>query len=99
MASIKRYIPPLLSDVYTQEICNFTTQEELIEIPFVKTFRIETENIADKYFYRYSLDGDNLMVETRNGFSFVVGFISGKHNLTFPKWVSNGCNIQDNQYS
>jgi hypothetical protein len=89
MASITRYIPPLLEDVYTPEICEFITQDELLEIPFVKTFRIDSKGYTDRYFYRYSLDGKKLMVESRRGFSFCVGSIKGKHNLTLPKWVSN----------
>jgi len=93
MANIKRFIPSLLSDSYDSEISEFETQYELLEIPFVKKLRTTFDGKPDKTFIRYSLDGNNLMVETCYGQSFIVGTITGKHNLTLPKWVVDGSNI------
>ena len=85
MASIKRFVPQLLSEIFPEEVTEFKTQDELLEIHFVKTFRLDKNGKPDRYFYRYVLDGDKLMVETTKGFSTMVGSITGNHNLTLHK--------------
>lgn len=85
VASIKRFVPQLLSEIFPEEVAEFKNQEELLEIHFVKTFRLDKNGKSDRYFYRYVLDGDKLMVETIIGFSTMVGSITGTHNLTLHK--------------
>jgi hypothetical protein len=89
MAFIKENIPPFF-DILAPEIAEFNSQDELLEIPFVKRFRIDHEGNDDIFFYRYSLfDTNKLLVEICNGKSnFVVGFLSGNYTfLHLPKWV------------
>ena len=85
VARIKRFVPQLLSEIFPEEVAEFKTQDELLEIHFVKTFRFDMNGKPDRYFYRYVLDGDKLMVETTKGFLSMVGSITGNHNLTLHK--------------
>lgn len=101
MAKLSRFIMPLLSEMYDdhEKIYEFHSEDELLNCSFVKSLRLTIEGKPDKYFYRYVLDGDKLMVETNLGVIVEVGTITGVHNLTFPKRVSNDENTKKCQDS
>jgi hypothetical protein len=100
MAKITQYIPSFFGNTLIPCVENFDTQCELLEIPFVKNFRISVNGKPDRYFLRYSLHNNNiLMVETCYGYSFIIGFIIGHHNLTLPKWGSDEENTDKCQNS
>ena len=90
MANIRQYFPPFMLDE-KPKIVEFNTQEELLQIPFVRHFSInETTNTKDPQFYRYSLRGDMLMVEILNGDkAYAVGRVSDTSMLTLPERIED----------
>lgn len=87
MAFIRQHVPKFF-DVLSPTIAEFNSTEELLEIPFVKMYRLDTNGEPDDYFHRYSLDSKNtLIVEMDKGkFHTIVGFITGSHNLNLPSF-------------
>ena len=56
------------------------TSEKLLEFPFIKQYS------EDDNFYRYSMSGNTLMAEYKNGYEWwVIGEISGG-NADLPLW-------------
>ena len=90
MANIRQYFPPFMLDEKPR-IVEFTTQEELLQIPFVRRFSInEITNAQDPHFYRYVLRGDVLMVEVLDGEkAYAVGHVSDRSMLTFPERIED----------
>ena len=100
MANIKQNMPYFFSQKFPPAIVEFNSQDELLEIPFVKRYRIDIDGKPDEYFHRYSLDKNNLLVEMCGGAGFfVIGFITGDHNLNLPKWGSNDKDTKKRQNS
>ena len=92
MATIRQHIPAFFEGM-PQSVIEFDTQEELLDIPFVRAFRVTegAEDTPDPYFYRYSIaEGDKLMVEIRGGKAwFVIGHLDDISNLNLPDWKPN----------
>lgn len=90
MATIIQHIPAFFSGI-EPDIVKFDTQDELLEIDFVKNYSVDKrfgEETRDEYFHQYSLDGDKLMAECNGGKCwFVIGFIDDTSNLNLPEWI------------
>lgn len=82
MKTFKKHIPNACKDGNElDEINEFNSLEELLEIPYVKK---QTDR---KTFYRYSLSENHLMAEYESGYNWwVLGFINDISNLDLPKW-------------
>ena len=87
MAKITQYYPTFYTG-FEPKTVEFNTQEELLNIDWVKSWSKE------KNFYRYSIilndepDGrSTLMAEYDNGEKwYVMAFIDDASNLTLPEW-------------
>jgi len=87
MNKIKQYRPNLVTTTEDNQMVEFETTQELLNIDFVKKFSNRNN------FYRYSLDIDNyfnqysLMAEYNDGRDWwVVGFIDNPQDIDLPKW-------------
>lgn len=60
MNSILQYRPAFFEG-FKNERADFDTVEELMKVPFVKGFS------EDENFFRFSVSGDHLLAEFRNG--------------------------------
>lgn len=80
MNQIRQYRPSYFEG-FGNEVADFSTAEELLEIPFVKNFKKNGE------FYQFSLSDSHLMAEYRNGREWwVVGIVSDASKVLLPKW-------------
>lgn len=90
MATIRQRIPAFFSGI-EPDIVEFNTQDELLEIDFVRNFSIDRrfgEETPDEYFHQYSLSGNNLMAEVNGGKSwFVIGTLDDTSMLNLPEWI------------
>ena len=89
MARIIQKIPNYLKSHFDPNSSEFVTQQDLLDIPFVKTYRMMDVNssVPDPYFHQYSLNGNILIVEAFGGkYSHEIGLINDISNLTLPKW-------------
>ena len=99
MAIIKQHVPNFF-DTIIPAVNDFNTLGDLLEIPFVKMYRLNFKGEPDEYFYRYSLSSDNniLLAEIFQGEKYViVGYIIGDHNLQLPKRVLNETDFKELQ--
>jgi len=82
---IRQHIPNFVDlDEYPEEI-EFSTLNELLEIPFVKS--------KTKYddFLKFSISDNHLMVEFDEGKTwYVVGSIDDVTNIDLPNWEPKG---------
>lgn len=75
---IRQHIPNFITGAEVKEVV-FKTIEELLDIDFVKNFKRED-------FYRYSLSGNKLMAEYKNGNEWcVIGHIDNPYQINLPK--------------
>jgi len=81
---------PAFCSGFTNEVVEFKTTEELLNIPFVKKF---SDKIDDTNFYRYSLSAHGyrklLMAEYNEGtIWWVVGYIDdwNLYDFKLPDW-------------
>ena len=87
MATITRKVP--WGDVAVFK-ATFSTQEELLDIDFVKNYRLTENGKNDKYFHRYSLNGNSLVVECNGGNNwFYIGDIDDTSMLNLPHLGDN----------
>ena len=84
MATIREYLPPFMLDGEAH-IVEFNTQEELLDIPFVKKFSVDDTGKKDSHFQRYILMENMLMVEVEGERVYAVGTLSDVSMLTLPK--------------
>lgn len=90
MPKITTIVPPFVADRIQVQEFYFETQQELLEIDYVKSFRIRMNDTLDLHFHQYSLKGDILMVETFGGkFAHEIAIIDDVRFLTLPKWTGN----------
>jgi hypothetical protein len=83
---IKQYRPAFFEG-FKNEVCEFDSIQDLIEIPFVKNF-MELPG-----FHQFSMSGNKLMASYHKGKEWwVVGFIENK-NINLPIW--DGGRIKD----
>ena len=89
MARITQMIPNYLKSHFKSSSSEFETQDDLLDVPFVKTYMIKGGDpfVPDPYFYQYSLNGNILIVETFGGkYSHEIGIVNDVSKLTLPKW-------------
>ena len=90
MPKITTIVPPFVAGYIEEREFHFETQQELLELDFVKSFRVQNNDELDMHFHQYSLDGNTLMVETLGGkFAHKVATIDDVRSLTLPKWTGN----------
>ena len=91
MPKITTIVPLFMNDYVKDETFNFVHQEDLLELLFVKVWKMGNgldSHKVDPNFHRYSLKGDTLMVESFGGkYSHEIGVIDDTRNLNLPKWV------------
>lgn len=91
MASITQHIPSFFEGI-EPSIEIFVTEAELLAIPFVRNFSIDTrfgDEQEETFFCRYSLNGNILMADCGHGcnISYVIGTISDTNGLNLPEWI------------
>lgn len=79
MSKIRQHIPGFVSGM-DPETSEFTTTEELLNIPWIKKLS------KFKYFTRFSLSDHHLMIELGPDIYYVVGTIDNIENINLPKW-------------
>ena len=90
MAKIRQHQPAFCS-AYEKETSEFNSAQSLLNIPWVVNFRKLINGKPYPEFYRHSIaDGNTLMAEYKNGYSWwVVGFIDNPELVKeMPVWAS-----------
>ena len=100
MGTIRQYRPSFFSG-FENATAEYKTLEELMDIPFVKNFRLDPrhkEEVTDKKFDRYAIsdygetrEGESvvLVAEYKDGQHWVVGFCDRNEIiLGLPAWKS-----------
>jgi hypothetical protein len=83
MSKITKHYPNW-SEGFEDLTAEFGSTEELLEVPFVKSFR------THEGFSQFSIDGAYLMAEYHHGEEWwVVGRIEGVSEVQLPKWIFN----------
>jgi hypothetical protein len=77
--SIRQHRPDFVEG-YPKALVEFDTLEELLAIPWVKNFSVL------KTFHRYSVSGNCLIAEYRNGREWWVVGLLKNNDVGLPKW-------------
>ena len=84
MAHIKQFTPKIFQND-NPIIAEFNSTHELLNIPFVRKFAEDLHGEPDFYFHRYSISGNNLIVECNDGkYKWVIGVIDDISKVTLP---------------
>lgn len=84
MAKIVQNVPKLFEN-FKPLIVEFHTTEELLNIPFVKTFSINGFGVNDIHFKRYCKSNNDLIVEgVIDNFYWVIGTIDDMSGVDLP---------------
>lgn len=88
--TIRQHVPGFV-DLGDEEPrhAEYSTKEELLQIPWVASYMTRYEHPAVKPFHRWSLSDHWLMAEFDEGREFwVVGFLSDPIAIDLPQWVA-----------
>jgi len=82
MNTVKQHLPTFVDTDEKPVVAEFDSTEDLLNLDFVKYYA----ELPD--FYRFSIGGDLLMAEYKDGSSWwVIGSITG--STTLPAWIPN----------
>ena len=81
MLSIRQYRPAFFEG-FENETVEFSTTDELVDIPFVKNF-------CSKEFSGFAISDEHLMATYKNGKEWwIVGTLNDPNLVKLPKWES-----------